>query len=248
MAIAWSSNGKHLATGGYGAFGIIPHSIVASTSLTMEPTWSNEVYYQASRFTTLAVGWSPDCTRIARGGAHRFDVWDVAKQSTVFVDRLPSNRVKAVEYSPNGKWIVAGGFNNLRLYTADPVQLVREFDTTGTTTRVSFSPNSERLAVASGSGFVELFSVPDGQRQGESTGHVQDVFSVDWHPQDDRIATGSSDGTVRLWDAITLQQALAFEEEGTPILSVEWSIDGKSLASVSSGNGLRVRHAKTLAE
>ena len=232
-ALAWTPQGDRLLWSSHKDFGWFEINKEASE----EPT-SMKADFQIASF-----GISPDSNRVARGGSEGFDILDMQSRKVIFHHRIDGARIKAIEFTPDGNWIVAGGYGALRVYQVDPSKLVRRIETTGITTRVSFSPDGKTLAVSSGSGVVYLVDFLSGKQIGTLEGHSQGVFSVDWHPGGKRIASGGSDGTVRIWDAKSRREVLAFRAEPTPVLSVEWSNDGQSLVSVTAEGEIAIRHA-----
>ena len=95
---------------------------------------------------------------------------------------------------------------------------------------VAFSPDGQRLAVASGIG-VWLYDVATFRERALLTGHTRDVNAVSFSPDGTMLATGSSDGTVRLWDVATEREIATFEGHRHLVYSVSFSPDGTMLAS-----------------
>ncbi|MGC9526252.1 MAG: eIF2A-related protein [Limnospira sp.] len=100
-------------------------------------------------------------------------------------------------------------------------------------TSVSFSPEGETIATASGN-TVQLWT-REGKKLRTLTGHTDMVTSVSFSPNGETIASGSKDTTVKLWSREgTLIKTLQGHE--TPVYSVEFSPDGKAIASASIPN------------
>ena len=97
---------------------------------------------------------------------------------------------------------------------------------------VSFSPDGQRLATASGDGMARIWDMRTQQMLFEFI-HDEPVIAVDFHPEDQLLATASLDGTVRLWNTATGKQVRSLELEGEG-LDVSFSPDGRSLATGSA--------------
>src|SRR6266516_4342864 len=66
---------------------------------------------------------------------------------------------------------------------------------------VAFSPDSARLASASGGGTVRIWDASSGKCLQTLEGHSGSVWSVAFSPDSARLASASGDRTVRIWDA-----------------------------------------------
>jgi len=111
--------------------------------------------------------------------------------------------------------------------------------------RVEFSPDSQRLATASGDGTARVWDAKNGKLLQTLTGHKDSVNSVEFSPDGKRLATTASDEkTARVWDAKTgkLLQTLTGHKDS--VNSVEFSPDGERLATASNDTTARVWDAK----
>lgn len=100
-------------------------------------------------------------------------------------------------------------------------------------TSVSFSPDGETIATASGN-TIQLWT-REGKKLQTLTGHSGTVTSVSFSPNGETIASGSKDTTVKLWSREgKLIKTLQGHE--SPVYSVEFSPDGEAIASASIAN------------
>ncbi|RKP38942.1 WD40-repeat-containing domain protein [Dimargaris cristalligena] len=71
--------------------------------------------------------------------------------------------------------------------------------------QVSFSPDGNQLASASGDTTVRIWDLNTETPRFTCEGHTNWVLSLAWSPDGTRLASGSMDNTVRLWDPQTGQ-------------------------------------------
>lgn len=98
-AVAWSHNGKHVASGSDDKTVQVWDASSLSASYT---------YYGHAQ-AVYALSWSADDSRIASGGADiTVQVWNASNGSNRFVYHGHNSQVNTVEWSPNGKEVASG--------------------------------------------------------------------------------------------------------------------------------------------
>ena len=114
----------------------------------------------------------------------------------------------------------------------------------GSVKEVAYSPDGNRLAVASGTG-IWLYDARTGKELGLLTDHKNSVLTVAFSPDGTTIASGSEDMTVILWDAITGEHKQTLIGHQSYVTSVAFSPDGNILASASYDATVRFWDATT---
>ena len=104
--MAWSPDGKSIASGGYDK----------TVQVWNATTGALLVTYKGHSETVEALAWSPDGKRIASGGGSAFgggdttvQVWDPTNGGNVFTYRGHTTKgVNAIAWSPDSRYIVSG--------------------------------------------------------------------------------------------------------------------------------------------
>lgn len=102
------------------------------------------------------------------------------------------------------------------------------------TGNIAFSPDGNRLAVASSIG-IWIYDVRPGKEKELNLLPINKgwVTSVAFSPNGSTIASGCTDGTVRLWDGVTGHHRTTLGGDGNGITTVAFSPDGNTIASGS---------------
>jgi WD40 repeat protein/tRNA A-37 threonylcarbamoyl transferase component Bud32 len=144
--------------------------------------------------------------------------------------------VKAVCYSPDGRWL-ASGSDDRTIKVWDARTWLEHLTLKGHDAAVwcvSYGPDGEQLASGDGEGTVRVWDTRTGQQRlafVHAAGRV--VYGVCFSPDGGQIASGCWDNTVKVWDARTGQERAVLRGHQAPVAGVSFSPDGRVLASAS---------------
>jgi WD40 repeat protein len=231
-SVAWSPDGKRLATGSEDRTVKVWDAASGKELLTL----------RGHTEQVTSVAWSPDGQRLSTGSwDDTAKVWDAASGRELLTLRGHNDLVSSVAWSPDGTQLATGSMEGgypktgvAKVWAAvSGHELLTLRGHKLPVFSVAWSPKTMRLATASGDGTAKVWDAASGQLLLTLSDNDDGVFSVAWSPDGKRLATGSWDQTAKVWDATSGKELLRLNSHSGKI-SVAWSPDGKRLATGSS--------------
>ncbi len=218
----------------------------------------------------LALGFSPDEQRLAfaRGGA--VVVIDLTKPNRPVLAKLTGHTepVQSIAWSPDGKWIISGGYQRILIWNAVAMKQVRVLAGSagvtpsggqpaappegaltaprlvGSITALAIDPTSTFLFATDGepggAGFIHKFDLPQDKLLATWKAHEDTAYSLRLSPKGDRLLSGGSDKLAKLWDTASLKLATTFEGHTNHILSVAFNHDATQIATAGADKEVKV--------
>ncbi|WP_103667062.1 WD40 repeat domain-containing protein [Pseudanabaena sp. BC1403] len=150
-----------------------------------------------------------------------------------------SNVVRSVAFSPNGKTIASGSFDNtIKLWNLEGKELLTITGHSGWVMSVAFSTDGKIIASGSCDNTIKLWNL-EGKELRTLSGHINSVFSIAFSPDGRTIASGSCDNTIKLWNLEGKELRTLTGHSGW-VMSVAFSTDGKTIASGSRDNTIKL--------
>jgi WD40 repeat protein/serine/threonine protein kinase len=263
LAVAFSPDGKTIATGGGGPTG------AGDVFL-----WDAGSLKEKARFTDLpgrveSLAFTPDGRSVVGGlsaGDQRGEVrvWGLdrppAPKVKARMEGLKGNRIWSLSFSPDGRSLaITGGvpqpdvpgysddkgflglWNVARGLMADPLAGSRYVRS------AAFSPDGKLLATAEIDGTAKVRDADTGKLWTALKGHTEGVNGVAFSPDGKLLATAGLDGQVLLWEASTGPAALIrpFVGHESKVFGVAFSPDGKTFATGGLDHTARLWDAAT---
>jgi hypothetical protein len=232
-SVAWSPDGKRLATGSQDNTAKVWDAETGKELLTL----SGHVNGVSS------VAWNPDGKRLATGSDDSTaKVWDAGSGRELLTLSGHSSYVRSVAWSPDGKRLATGiDDSTAKVWDGETgKELLTLGGHSGSVDSVAWSPDGKRLATGSWDETAKVWDGETGKELLTLSGHGLPVASVAWSPDGNRLATGSWDKTAKVWDGKTGKELLTLSGHSDCIESVAWSPDGKRLATGSRDNTAKV--------
>src|SRR5262249_50845794 len=149
--------------------------------------------------------------------------------------REHQNAVRGLAFSAEGQLISAGADGSVKVWDPDTAAVVTTFrGRTRWVSALAFHADSQRLALASWDGSVELWEpLSSSHASAKETrtlrGHTAQITSLAFSPDGRRLASAGDDMLLKVWDATTGHEAITLDVERVPI-GVAFSPDGHELA------------------
>jgi WD40 repeat protein len=208
----------------------------------------------------VALAVSPDKSMVVAGRGNQIHVYDAGSGNYVRSLTNPELKdekgqpipgahldiVQSLAFSPDGRFIASGGFQEVILWDAQTGMLKQKL--TGFADRVvalDFSKDAKLLATGGGAptedGEIKIFEVATGKQVLDiKNGHSDTVFGVRFSPDGTKLATCAADKFVKVFELPSGKFLKSFEGHTHHVLDVGWKNDGKLLASCGADNVIKV--------
>src|SRR5262249_1253923 len=154
-----------------------------------------------------SMAFSPDGKTLATGSFQESTRWDAEKGEPKKRIGGFADRVVAIGYSADGKYVGTGGGattedGEIKIFEAETGKLVIEIKNghSDTVFGVAFSPDGKLLATCAADKFVKVFEVPSGKFVKSFEGHTHHVMDVGWTPDGKKIVSCGADNFVKVWN------------------------------------------------
>lgn len=152
--------------------------------------------------------------------------------------------VTSVAWSPDGKLLAAGSYDEVQLWDLDRKSVAGTLKPrAGYVRSAAFSPDGKMLALA-GYQNVQIWDVAAARRVKRIKGHSAYVTGVAFSPDGRLLATCGEDESIRLVDASSWEEVRSFSTEW-PVNALAFSPDGSMLAT-AGGDETRVTKPGTV--
>jgi WD40 repeat protein len=181
--------------------------------------------------------WSPDGTKIITcGDSSDFYMYNSVSGSLIMTIVGNTETIKCIEWSPNGKYIATGSFNNLIIHDINGSIIEILTGHNEEILSLSWNPVSENF-IASGSedGKIYIWNIQDKTIVARFEKHRKFINSLSWNPDGYMLASCSDDNKLIIWKMPESNNSLEIEsteiEYPDAVFSLSWDPSGSYIVS-----------------
>jgi len=241
---AFSPNGKHIASGDWGA-----------TIIIWDAASGNEVMKFTDKFSTTRVSFSPDGKLLASAGwSGLINIRDVLTGSIVTTLPFGSGMINSIAFSPDNKYIVSGGSDcTVRVWNVAKGNEITTLRGHGSSvSSVVFTPDGKQVVSGSEDGTIKVWDTTLDYTGKYFWSDTLRVLSIAFSPDGKRLVSRTMDGKVKVWDVASTAEIMTLGGGRSgrsnlfrlPALSPE----GKLIASIGEERAIVLWDAETGAE
>jgi WD40 repeat protein/tRNA A-37 threonylcarbamoyl transferase component Bud32 len=247
-ALAWSPDGKRLASASYDKTARLWDASDGHTLLL----------YRGHTARVNALAWSPDGRYLASASSDcSVQIWEAASGTHFFTYHEHAAAVTALAWSPDGRYLASGDAGkSVHIWQAKPRgSLPTRSSYAGKINALAWSPDGKRLACAGDQKTLQVWDPLKAPRSGFLlslltslrthvlySGHSGHIQALGWSPDGRQIVSGGTDKTLQVWDALTGRRTFFYSNRSATINTVAWSPDNTRLAFGSNDKTVQVWH------
>jgi WD40 repeat protein len=154
--------------------------------------------------------------------------------------------VRAVVFSPDGRFLAAGGgsaarFGEIKIWDVEQAKVVSTMrGHTDAIYSLSFSPDGKTLASASYDHLIKLWDVTTGRETKTLKEHVDAVYSIAFLPDGKVLVSAGGDRTVKIWNVQSGLRLVTMSEPLDAVYTVAVHPSGRMIAAAGADKLIRI--------
>lgn len=250
-ALAFSPDGTILTVGGQGRV----HTFASETGAAMDVVETQFANPHKIAFASdgriLAAGEDRTLAAIDLGGAWKLDATLASLPATGPPSAdIPSDRVNALDFSPDGARLAAGSGvpsrgGDVLLYDVASRKLLKTFADLHSDSVLSLDFSSDGRFLASGGAdkFARILDLASGSPARHLEGHTHHILGVAWKRDGRLLATAGADNSIRTWNPLTGDRGKTIGGHSKEVTAVQFIGATDQILSASGDPRLRMVNA-----
>eukprot|EP01111_Echinosteliopsis_oligospora_P018896 TRINITY_DN8901_c0_g1_i1.p1 TRINITY_DN8901_c0_g1~~TRINITY_DN8901_c0_g1_i1.p1 ORF type:complete len:356 (+),score=91.44 TRINITY_DN8901_c0_g1_i1:129-1070(+) len=237
--VAWSGDGKKLATG----------STDQSIRVWLFDSVTKEIELKGHTDSVDYICWNPTNPNLlcSASADKTIRIWDCRVGKCLNIIPTPGQNLN-IAWSPEGKYIAVGDKGDcVSLVDASKYVIVKNQQFKYEVNEIKWNNTGELFFATTGEGNVEIFQwKPNELTQVRVIhAHTATLICVEFDPLNRYFAVGSADSLVSLWDLKEMICLRTFGEFQFPLRTLSFSFDGQLLAMAGEDDFIDVASVET---
>ncbi|MBM80554.1 MAG: hypothetical protein CMJ78_08170 [Planctomycetaceae bacterium] len=160
------------------------------------------------------------------------------------------NRVLALDFSNDGKWLAAGGGDPSRsgeliIWDVEKQVVAKEFTDAHSDTvfGVEFSRDGKYIISGAADKFVKMFDIATGKHVKSFEGHTHHVLDVSFKATGAAIVSAGADNAIKVWNVNTGEQIRTISNYSKQVTSIQYIGVGDNIVSCSGDKNVKFHTA-----
>jgi WD40 repeat protein len=169
------------------------------------------------------------------------------------LDLRPSpfaNRVLALDFSDDGKFLATGGGDPSRsgeliIWDMSNLSIHRNIAEAHSDTvfGVEISRDGQFILSGAADKFVKIFDITTGKHVKSFEGHTHHVLDVSWKPDQSVIVSAGADNVIKVWSVETGEQQRTIQGFSKQVTSIQWVGRANTILSCAGDGSVRFHQA-----
>jgi WD40 repeat protein/serine/threonine protein kinase len=231
LLLVWHSpDGRYVAASGVEERSVFTPANKIPAALSFWDVSKSKVPAKRTAPLVTSGRFSLDGTRLVSGHLDgTVNLWEMPGGNNIRSIHPGSGGITAVVFSPDGKRLASGSFQNAVTQVWDTAEGKEVLALHGVSaSSLAFSPDGRFLTTGSQDGTVKVWDARAGQGALRLHGHRQLVGAVAFQPGGRHLATVANDGLLKIWNAVSGEAVASRACKG---IRLAFSPDGKLLAT-----------------